>query len=252
MTGLSGVLQVGIDILNTVLGSSPQSPTGTILAQTGDVVKEYADANKSEWWQHVGLASRPSNPLAGKRAAQALVFRGPDIDFAFASRDTRTNGIYGNLAPGETCIFAAGADGNAQARSIHKADGSVTLYTTDDNTPTGNAVYLRIHPTKGLCFVAPWGTLYFDQAGFRIQHKAGFEVASGGAGLPGPGSALGSYFRVKAAIVQMQGSQTLLGVGSFYSPVIWGTDAAVLLPTGVIGILGPLGIFASNSCRAGI
>jgi hypothetical protein len=247
-------LQVGIDILNTYLGASETSPTGTILAQTGDVLKQFTDCDQADWWQHVGFASRPSNVTAGKAACQGVAFRASDRDVVICSRDTRTNQIYGNLGPGETCLFGAGADGESQGRVIVKDDGSVTLATTDDNTSAGNMTYLRIHPTKGLTFVAPWGSIVFDEAGLRIKHDTGFSATAGGiGGLPG---GLSSYFKISAALTTVEGSTVFLGAGlAGYSPVAWGFAenplTMPLVPICPAGFGIPCGLFTSNSVRAG-
>jgi hypothetical protein len=257
MSGLSYALQIGVDILNTVLGASPSSPTGTILAQTGDVLKGSVDSTNSEWWQHVGLASRPSNPVAGQIACQGISLRQADRDVVICSRDVRTNQIYGNLAPGETCIFAAGSDGNAQGRVMLKADGSVTLYTTDDNTPTGQAVYFRIHPTKGLTFVAPWGTFTFDQTGLHVKHQSGFGIDGGSiGGLPAPFSALSSYLTMTAATAKLDGAQIYLGNGPVYGLVTWGLGSNPLtmpgIPIAPSGFEVPCGLFTTARVHVGI
>lgn len=257
MSGLSYALQIGVDILNTFLGASANSQTGTILAQTGNVLKNTVDSTNTEWWQHVGLASRPSNPDAGQQACQAIVLMQGDRDVAICSRDVRTNQIYGNLAPGETCIFAAGADGKAQGRVLVKADGSVTLYTTDDNTDAGNAVYLRIHPTNGLTFVAPWGTLTFDQTGFHVKHESGFGLDGGAVGgLPAPFSAFSSYLTLSAGTAKIDGGQIYLGDGPVYGLVAWGLGSNPLtmpqVPIAPAGEGVPCGLFTTARVHVGI
>jgi hypothetical protein len=244
LNALAYALKVGVDILDTMLGTNPDPTTGvatgTILAQTGNVTKGITDCDAAEMWQHVGFASRPSNPLAGKAACQGIALVGTDRDFVICTRDTRTNQIYGNLAPGETCLFAAGADGNAQARLILKADGSITGYTTDDNTPTGKAIYLRIHPEDGLTFVSPWGTIAFDQVGFRATHQSGFSLVAGSiGGLPGPFAALNSYLTMSAATITANGAQVYLGGGPVYLVAAGGLGSNPLSAPGIP--IAPLG-----------
>lgn len=119
---LSSVFQVGLDILSTVR----DAVTKTILANLGDVVSEQSESDEAEWWQHVGFASRPSAPnKLGRTAAQCVALRTGGRDAVIASRDLRGQALAGNLQPGETCIYAAGETGTAQARVLLKKDGSI-------------------------------------------------------------------------------------------------------------------------------
>jgi hypothetical protein len=55
----SGLFQIGVHVLNTVI----DKVTGTILALTGDSYQASPDSTRVEWWQHVGFISRPSAPV---------------------------------------------------------------------------------------------------------------------------------------------------------------------------------------------
>lgn len=235
------LIRRGVDILTTTL----DRVTNKILAQTGNVVGEVAESDNVEWWQHVGFSSRPSNPTKGKTAAQALVMEEGGHDVAFASQDTRSQEIYGNLKPGETCLWAGGADGLAQARVIEKADGSINIYTTDTNTKDGKAVYFRVAP-DGFSFVAPWGSLKYDPTGFHINHASGASFNLGGIyGLPGPLSDISSYVRMQAGTLNVSASAQSMGVGPGKVPlanatVLQGILTAIVtaLTTGNVG--GPI------------
>lgn len=269
MPGVSNYLfQRGIDILNTILGSSTDASTGTqtgtILASLGSVTKGgntnapgTSDSQNAEFWQHVGFSSRPSNPVGGVSACQAIAIRQNDRDVVICSRDIRTNSIYGNLNPGETCLWAAGADGNSQGRVIIKDNGSITIYTTDDNTSQGNATYFQIHPQNGMRFVAKWGSFVFDQTGFHIQHASGFTVDGGNiGGMPDPVSTISSYFKINAGTTKLAGTQTFLGQGLLgYNPVAWGLAENPLtappVPISPVGFGVPCGLFTSYSVRCG-
>src|SRR3990167_5738707 len=180
---LAGFLKVGVDILTTTVNKT----TGKILAQVGSVTEQTTDGDNVEWWQHVGWASRPSKPDAGKKAAQGLTLSAGDHDVCIASQDVRCLDQYGNLDFGEFCAYAAGEDAKAQARIIGKKDGSVTLFTTDDNTKDGKSVYFRVAP-DGFMWVAPWGKLVFDATGFHLLHASGasFDLGGIGGGPPPP------------------------------------------------------------------
>ncbi len=252
MSALGSLLRIGIDILSTALGSNTDpdtgETTGTLIAQTGNVVAGTTDDANAEWWQSVGFASRPPNPTAGKAACQGIAIRGDgDHDIVICSRDTRTNNIYGNLGPGETCVSASGVDGQAQAAVMLKGDGSVTLYTTDDNTPSGQAIFAMLHPTKGFMIVAPWGTLTFDQVGLRVKHQSGFGINGGSVGgLPGPFAALSSYLTMTAASCSLNGSQVYLGGGPLYYCAAGGLGSIPLtmpgIPIAPVGFGVPCGV----------
>lgn len=256
---VAALIQFGIDILNTTLGATPSSPTGTIVAQTGDAIRGTVACNQADYWQQVGFASRPSPAgtapgiLAGTgMACQALAFRCSDRDVIFATKDYRCNQVYGNIAPGETAVFAGGEQGLGQAVSTWNDDGSITHFTTDTNTAAGNAVYERVHPKKGWCFVAPWGSIVFDQTGLHVRHASGFQIDMGPVGgLPIPG--MSSYCLIKAGIMQLQGSTTLLGPGTFFNPVAWGAAENPLtfpaVPVAPAGYGIPCGLFTSATVK---
>ena len=126
--------QFGVDIMNT----SVSVKTKKILAKTGSNIGEgQSDSDNVEWWQHVGFASRPANPVKGKQAAQAITIRSGTIDCAIASQDLRGLDLYGQLSPGETCLYATGPDGSSQGRILIKGDGSVNIFTRKDNSSGG-------------------------------------------------------------------------------------------------------------------
>jgi hypothetical protein len=192
---LRSLVHFGYDILTTTVDPT----TGKILAQLGDVHKETTDTDNAEMVQQVGIASRPSNPEAGKQAAQAVCIKTGDHDVCVGTQDLRGLGLYGNIKPGETCVYAAGADGTAQGRIMLKGDGSITIFTTSDNTEDGNALYFRVSPT-GLEFVSEFGTLKFDSTGFHINHASGARFDLGGiSGMPSPLDQLSSYVRMQAS-----------------------------------------------------
>lgn len=203
---LEDLFDVGIDILTTEITSK-----GTLSAQTGDVVAEQVSSANCEWWQQVGFASRPPKPQPGVAACQGVTLNRGDRDIVIATKDLRSQAIYGNLKEGETCLYAAGPDGNGQGRVSLKADGSITLYTTDDNTPAGNGVYLKLS-RKSLSFVAPWGKLTFDATGFHLTTSSGARLDLGNVALPGPLSALmPNYARITASTITLDSTAIMLG-----------------------------------------
>lgn len=206
-----------------VLKTTVSSATKKILAQTGSVVGQgQTDADNVEWWQHVGFTSRPSNPVGGKEAPQAVVVRAGGIDAAIASQDLRGLDLYGNLQPGETCVYSAGADGNAQARVLLKADGSINLYTRKGNTSSGTGMLVQLDAAAGAI------RLINDKGYGLIIDADGVKLTSGSAGLTLTGA--GNVTLVGSGQTQVDGSS--ICIGSKAVPV---TNSALIGPTGVSG-----------------
>lgn len=229
---IGDIFHIGMNVLSTAV----DAVTGTILAQLGSVTDgDYAYSDGAEWYQHVGFASLPSDPIGGKSAAECIAIKGTR-DAIIASRDIRGQAIYGNIKPGETCLYAGGTDGKSQGRVLIKDNGSVTIYTTDKNTVEGQAVYLRVAP-DGLSFIAPWGTMTFDSTGFHLRTNAGPRIDLGGIVLPSSIplpekllSELGTYATISAGSVKLAGSTVMLGVGSVYGSALNSISATLTKP----------------------
>lgn len=173
---LSSLFKFGYDVLSTAIDTA----TNAISAQIGDVSAGVAEASEDEWWQHVGFASRPAKGVLGQGASQCIAITRSDRNAIIATRDARGFAIYGNLKDGETCVYAPAS----MARTFYKADGSVTHYTTADNTPEGEAIYWRM-ARDGFSWKAPWGTLIWDAQGLRATDASGAKLILAPAGSPG-------------------------------------------------------------------
>jgi len=161
-----------------VLGTRVAEKTKRILCQTGSNVGEgQPDASEVEHVQHVGFASRPSNNELGKDAASALVLRLGNREIAVASFDERGLPLYGNLKAGETCVYAAGADGAGQARILLKDNGSINLYTRKGNTEGGVGMMFQMDAENGAI------RMINDQGYGIIIDEDGIKITSGAASL---------------------------------------------------------------------
>lgn len=232
---------------------------GKILAQLGtvnDAGTAETDSENADWIQQVGIASRPSlaQPGSTSPAAYAVTVPGGDRDTCIGSQDVRCLDIYGNLAEGETCVFAAGKDGKSQGRVIIKDDGSVTLYTTDTNTKAGAAVALRISPTGGLEFTSQWGSLVLDETGFHVKTKAGPRIDMGAVTVPGVPAALSGaftgYCTLTAPTVQMAGANNMIGMGPIFNQAAGANSQLMVTGGGPVPLtLADLtaAMFASNT-----
>lgn len=240
---MSCEIDVGVDILGTEVNDA-----GTISCQTGDVVTKQVACANVEWWQQVGLASRPPKAQPGKAACQGVVIVRGDHDVCIGQRDIRTNRIYGNLKDGETCLFAAGDDGLAQGRVSIKANGRVVLSTKDTNTNDGHDIYLQVSPTKGLEFSSPWGVMRFGPLGFHVLHVGGARIDLGSiGGLPPPFDVLSSYASIDAGATTIKGGVVSIGTDGGL-----GNETAVLaLQTALTQILAALTAISTTPAVVG-
>lgn len=225
MAGSIGTLfMAGVGILTTVVDSVRK----TISAQLGDVIagsqtrsQAAVACDGAEWWQHVGFWSRPSPPT-NSTCAQAFAVRQRDRDCVIATRDLRTTGIYASLQPGETCVFAGGADGLAQGRCLLKANGNVTMYTADGNVAGGQSVAIQCNSDSTINLASKYGSATLDANGWTLLAaggKAGIQISAAG------------DITIIGATISLNSGNVQLGpnVGTGYQPVIWG-------PSGMAGV----------------
>ena len=202
-----------------------------------------------------GFMSRPSDPDVDpdgqpKFGCNVLVGWDGDEAHAWVLADPRTRPKLPALQKGESLQYGAG--GNFVRCHL---DGRVSMFTTDDGTPTGKTVALQIKP-DGLLFSAPWGKLTFDATGFHVLHVSGAAIDLGAiGGLPLPLDALGSYVKLTGALMQTEASIIAHGSAAGASdaaakstPLVAAltalstalTDLATMLPTMANGG-GPVG-----------
>lgn len=161
---LSGLTKIGVDVLSTLLDT-----TGYLLAIIGDVATSENESDGAEWWQHVGFASRPQSAVSGKSAAQGLTIKTGARDAVVASRDGRSASIIAGLGAGETCIYAVGSDGTANAKILLKGDNSVQVTSAlGVISMTSSGLTLHNSNGKGLS-VSASGDVTIDCATLRVN-----------------------------------------------------------------------------------
>jgi hypothetical protein len=222
-TSLKGLVLAGFDILATTVSTA----TKKITAQLGSVVGETSDSDEADWWQHVGFASRPAKPEAGKSAAQAVIVRQGDRDAVIASQDLRGLELYGNLRDGETCIYAPGADGAAQARVLLKADGSINLLTRNGNDANGASVGVFIAADGSITLAGTGGAAVMlgNDGGVKLFNAGGalqllasgkIKIASTAkVDISGPGVTIGG----PAALPVAMAAQTIAALSALQTAV---------------------------------
>jgi len=208
----SGEFQNGIDIL----GTEVDPETGTVLSQTGDAPNKQTDSDGVKMLFPPGFIARPPAPTPDGKACQALVRRCGDRDVAIGYFDVRAQKLAGNLAPGETCLYAGGTDGKGQARLLLKANGAAALYTAEGNTQGGNSIAIQVNTDGSISLSCGGGAITIGNDGIKIVEKggAGIMLSGGNITLIGTGIAL-------------NGGSVSLGANATM-PVLWG-------PTGIAG-----------------
>jgi hypothetical protein len=252
---LRSAFAFGLDVMSTALDAA----TNAITAVLGNTTSGSTDSKDNEWMgSGPGFVSLPAPPTSGAPSCQVVAIRQGDKNVVIAAKDYRACSQYANLQPGEACMFAT----VGQARVLVKKDGSITLYTTDDNTATGNPVYFTLSPKNGLLFVAPWGRFEFSPNRFLMLHgssdgsQTNFRIQGGGLNTPGPlsGLGIGSYFTVQSGTITLSGLVNA-GVGPVYSPVAYGLAEDPLTmpgtPISPVGYGAPCGLVTSASFRIG-
>jgi hypothetical protein len=210
LAGLFGVYDI--------VGSQRDEETNSITCQLGSAENQETELENCELWQQYGFVSRPPNASAGPDGAtQALAFHTSGHPTILATKDHRSQELYGKMKPGSACIFATGENGTGMARILVKGNGDIVLFTTEDNTETGAGTYFKIGPS-GLEYFAPWGTMSFDSTGFHVSTQYGAKLDLGGVSIPAPLDALASYATLTAATVTAAGNLVFLGKNATQAP----------------------------------
>lgn len=213
MAGAPGSYTIaGLDILRT-----DRETNGALTAQLGDVVSEEQSSGVAEWWQHVGFASRPKNPDAGKAAAQAVVLSRSNGDAVIGSRDARGFTLYGSLDEGETVVYAS----KGQAKVLLKNTGEIVMFSTVDNQAGGQSVMLSVGP-EGFKVTTPWGQIVLNEDGLQ------FNVQDGAVG------------KANLSMAKSNGNVTVVSGGTFSA-----LTATVMLGAGATGVMKGL-YFSAN------
>lgn len=142
--------------------------------------------------------------------------------------------------PGAPVIFAVPDDARFYAESTNfvrlKEDGSISLFTTADNTPNGQSVFFQVRP-DGFVMKAPWGKFTFDKYGCHMLHVSGARFDFGAiGGLPAPLDSLGSYAKIGAAIVDLEGAAISSGTAT-------GAADNVALATPTLAVLNAITVY---------
>lgn len=189
-----------------------------------------------------GFMSRPDDPQVDANGepqfgCNVLVGYEGEQAHVWLASDPRSRLVLPVIQRGESIIFGAGGN----FIRCHR-DGRLSMFTSDDGTTTGKTVAFQVKP-DGFIWSAPWGKMTFDATGFHMLHSSGAAIDAGAiGGLPAPLSALGSYVKLTAAMVQLEASIIANGVSAGASePATKATTLAALLATmqAVLALIGP-------------
>ncbi len=211
---LGNAIRFGAQILATTVADKSK----LILAQIGDAALNFVETDAVEMWQHIGFVSRPSIPTDGKNAAEAIILTDSQYDKCIATRDARGAELAGNLGPGETCVYAPGADGKSQGRILLKDNGTVAIVTAKGNTKEGTTVIIQVEGDTGAISMA-------NEFGGLTINEDGITLMCGASGLK-----LGADGNVAlmGTAIAINGSSVSLGANAIM-PVVWG-------PAGLSGV----------------
>lgn len=111
-----------------------------------------------------------------------------------------------NAKPGEAIVFS-----ELGAMMRYRKDGTLSIVSSTDGTPSGRSVYMSIGP-KGIEMVTPWNRLTLRSDGITLRDGSGAQLSlSALAGLAPPFDALGSLATISAGAVKIEGSGVTLG-----------------------------------------
>jgi hypothetical protein len=202
--------------ISHVLFAKADNATGAITYQLGDVKSNEVYDVEAPVFQIPGALCLPANPVAGQSAAEAVTLTHPAGNVVVACRSVRSAAIAGLIKMGESSFFADGS----QACSLYKLDGSLTHFTTHDNTANGRSVYYRISPERGFDEAWPWGRRFFDKSGHHFVHVSGAQFHLGSVNAPAPLNTFSTTFSLTAAMGRLNASFVSVGPdNAVFSPV---------------------------------
>lgn len=212
--------------IRDIMSSTIDSTTGTLTYTTGVGVKSANTFTQgAEVWSCPGIISVPPAIQAGaKDAPQGVFLTRGDRDICIAQRYITPQTLSGNIKPGDTCIYAAGADSTAQPRILIKgSDNTINLYTTKGNVAGATGLGLFVDGNN-------------DNITITNSTGCGIKINSDGISLFTSKASIiigndGNITITATVTAQMDGSTVVLG-----STVIPVTNAAVHGPAGNIAV----------------
>lgn len=224
------------------LGKSVYEEDGTLQAAV-DLFGEDASCAPGIAYHPYGFLGRPKDPDTDPKSG--AITNGPRTLYYFEGStlhtmpldDPRVTRNLQRLQKGSSMQYSSG-----QSRVVCDQNGAVTLYTTDNNGPSGKSVYFRISPTE-MRFVSPWGSMVFDATGFHVRDQSGARIDLGAiGGIPSPLSQIANYATISAAQVNVVGSLVNLGPKGAKLPIA----ACPLAPPGLpLGAIPTTGVFVT-------
>ena len=170
-----------------------------------------------------------SNGLPIPSKACQVAYSSEGGGHAFCLNDPRTLSKLPQLRKGEKVVFAPNM--LAQFIRFHES-GAISLYTTHDGTPDGQPIIRSMSPDPldGIQDVCPWGNVSFNSTGYHLVTAGGATLDGGGMSIPGLPSALGSYWTLTAATIDLVASVVCLGpLPESALPVALSTPALLLI-----------------------
>jgi hypothetical protein len=221
--------------------NTANAQNGAITMTLGNAISGEVYYSECELWSSPGIISAPLLPAASTNntdSAQVMYFNYNDQKIGFAVRDTRNMLQAGLIQPGETCVYAPGAQG----RILIKLDSSINLVTTSDGTSSGQTVGIFVG-TDTISIQNQYGAIMISSSGITITAGAAAVTLDANTGTA---SLLGQTANVQGAVASVSGSSaTMIGPQATpAAPVLIGatpapTNTALYGPTGEAGLPAP-------------
>jgi hypothetical protein len=192
------------------------------------------------WQGASGIISRPALPTAGKASCQAIIIKRSGGDIATAYRDLRANDIYGNIAPGDTAVYATSGPA---AEMYRAADGSARQFTTDNGQTgpsAGNTIFAGLssyyqgvdgqpHLGGEWRHYAPYGGFWQDPTGWHLRTWHGVKIDAGGLVLPSPFGAKVATYTIQCDVFSANAGVVVLGPPTGAQPVVQAISLQALM-----------------------
>lgn len=195
-----------------------------------------------------GTRFRPRSPdpstgtgcpfISGYDGGKAFAMPGLDTRAAVKLYEQPEGSFLAYGDTGEPVLPVLSIDGESGLIELKRDDateiivdkGRISLYTTEDKTPTGRPVFFYVQET-GFFWESPYGRAKLDATGFHVKEHGGARLDIGSMGMPAPLDSIGSYATLQAAMVTLRSGLIALGPDT--------------LPKDAVALTGPILAFAA-------
>ena len=237
-----------------IMATDKDDVTNTITCQLGNAITADVVTEGAEMWFPPGIASRPSEVQENPDdAAQAIAISRSDQDVIIATRDVRSQQVYGQLKAGETCLYAPGTDTKGQARILLKADGSINLYTKEQNLEglQGLGIFINAQQNSISILNSNGAGIIINDDGIQLVSKGGASGLKISDKIELTGNATVANLKVIGGASVGAGGLTVIGATTLTAPATCASTLQVVGPVLATNITTATLITASPPVVAG-